>query len=155
MQCDYTIPKLMGYFEVAHPSKSAPFDPQNQDSSISSGSGNGNRSDAESNNSEEEDEVFGHSHTKRSCPSSTLNCTTPPRMPVMNHGKWSKFHHDFNCPFFKERNVNGRLCEKCFRRPEHLRRHLNTIHSTDQRHTFLLPLCKRPFSRSDNLQEHY
>ncbi|SMN17779.1 similar to Saccharomyces cerevisiae YMR037C MSN2 Transcriptional activator related to Msn4p [Maudiozyma saulgeensis] len=43
-------------------------------------------------------------------------------------------------------------CEKAFRRSEHLKRHVRSVHSTDR--PFPCMLCEKKFSRSDNLSQH-
>jgi hypothetical protein len=44
-------------------------------------------------------------------------------------------------------------CNRPFGRPEHLRRHLRTVHGTRRDHR--CKVCKRAFSRTDNLRDHY
>ncbi|OAL07186.1 hypothetical protein IQ06DRAFT_8433 [Phaeosphaeriaceae sp. SRC1lsM3a] len=44
-------------------------------------------------------------------------------------------------------------CDRRFVRPEHFRRHLRTVHG-DQR-DYHCKVCRRAFSRSDNLKDHY
>ena len=43
-------------------------------------------------------------------------------------------------------------CEKAFRRSEHLKRHVRSVHSTER--PFPCMLCEKKFSRSDNLSQH-
>lgn len=43
-------------------------------------------------------------------------------------------------------------CDKAFRRSEHLKRHVRSVHSTDR--PFPCMLCEKKFSRSDNLSQH-
>jgi hypothetical protein len=53
-------------------------------------------------------------------------------------------------------DVNGRHpCTKKFVRPEHLRRHVRTVHGREQPYTCQVPDCDKAFSRGDNLREHY
>ncbi|KAH8692538.1 hypothetical protein GQ44DRAFT_793175 [Phaeosphaeriaceae sp. PMI808] len=51
-------------------------------------------------------------------------------------------------------DVYGDPCHR-FSRPEHLRRHMNTVHGDEQNHICKVPECKRAFSRGDNLKDHY
>lgn len=44
------------------------------------------------------------------------------------------------------------LCSKAFKRSEHLKRHVRSVHSTDR--PFSCHLCEKKFSRSDNLSQH-
>jgi hypothetical protein len=47
-------------------------------------------------------------------------------------------------------------CVRRFARPEHLRRHINTVHGDKRDHRCKVPKCAtKPFSRSDNLRDHY
>ncbi|SCU81738.1 LAFA_0C06876g1_1 [Lachancea sp. 'fantastica'] len=43
-------------------------------------------------------------------------------------------------------------CTKAFRRSEHLKRHIRSVHSTER--PFHCPYCDKKFSRSDNLSQH-
>lgn len=61
----------------------------------------------------------------------------------------------FTCPHsIKPRNTP---CPVRFGRPEHLRRHIKTVHGIGQGklHVCKVPKCHRPFPRSDNLRQHY
>jgi hypothetical protein len=40
-------------------------------------------------------------------------------------------------------------------RPEHLRRHIKTVHGEARDYICKLPQCRKAFSRGDNLREHY
>lgn len=43
-------------------------------------------------------------------------------------------------------------CSKAFRRSEHLKRHIRSVHSTER--PFACMFCEKKFSRSDNLSQH-
>lgn len=53
---------------------------------------------------------------------------------------------------------NGDIpCPKRFQRPEHLRRHIKTVHriGLDKINYCKVPGCRAPFPRSDNFRQHY
>jgi hypothetical protein len=53
-------------------------------------------------------------------------------------------------------DANGRHpCIKKFSRPEHLRRHVKTVHGREQPYACKVPDCDKAFSRGDNLRDHY
>ncbi|BGP46618.1 hypothetical protein JCM10450v2_002465 [Rhodotorula kratochvilovae] len=45
-------------------------------------------------------------------------------------------------------------CGKCFKRSEHLKRHVRSIHTNEKPFQCQWPTCKRLFSRHDNLNQH-
>ncbi|CEP63915.1 C2H2-type zinc finger protein LALA0_S09e05358g [Lachancea lanzarotensis] len=51
-----------------------------------------------------------------------------------------------------EKPFKCRECTKTFRRSEHLKRHIRSVHSTER--PFHCPYCDKKFSRSDNLSQH-
>lgn len=55
-------------------------------------------------------------------------------------------HNDVDKPF------GCHLCTKAFKRSEHLKRHIRSVHSTER--PFACHLCDKKFSRSDNLSQH-
>ncbi|RAR08935.1 c2h2 type conidiation transcription factor [Stemphylium lycopersici] len=60
----------------------------------------------------------------------------------------------YECPLVNGPKAEG-ACRKRFNRPEHLRRHMRTVHTDVRDYICQVPGCNRPFSRSDNLREHY
>jgi hypothetical protein len=46
-------------------------------------------------------------------------------------------------------------CPKRFQRPEHLRRHIKTVHGLGLGKLHRCKVCDRPFPRTDNLRSHY
>ncbi|MBW0495446.1 hypothetical protein O181_035161 [Austropuccinia psidii MF-1] len=47
-----------------------------------------------------------------------------------------------------------KACGKCFKRSEHLKRHVRSIHTNDKPYDCPWPTCFRSFSRHDNLNQH-
>lgn len=45
-------------------------------------------------------------------------------------------------------------CGKCFKRSEHLKRHVRSIHTDDKPFLCMYPACNKRFSRHDNLNQH-
>lgn len=61
--------------------------------------------------------------------------------------------HEFPGPM-KHFQCNYPGCLKEFKRTEHLKRHLNTVHTNEKPYACLVPNCHKRFSRSDNLSQH-
>lgn len=82
---------------------------------------------------------------------------------VLKLGKWSmsidSYTHPeqrhYACPFSMGPDPHGRGCNKRFVRPEHLRRHVKTVHGDARDYICKVPRCHRAFSRGDNLRDHY
>lgn len=55
-------------------------------------------------------------------------------------------HRPYPCPLPE--------CDRKFRRAEHLKRHLRTLHSNEKPYECPFPHCRKRFSRSDNLNQH-
>jgi hypothetical protein len=108
-------------------------------------------SDSEAEDSESDDDDSSHSTSRNS----GVNAS------VMKLGKWGNSvcsfptttqHRHYRCPL-EDKEHPGRPCPKGFVRPEHLRRHVRTVHGTMRPHA--CKVCPKPFSRGDNLRDHY
>jgi hypothetical protein len=62
---------------------------------------------------------------------------------------------NYVCPRFGQPDSEGRPCTKGFVRPEHLRRHVRTVHSKYRPFHCKVPNCEKKFSRGDNMRDHY
>ncbi|KAF1942907.1 hypothetical protein EJ02DRAFT_154328 [Clathrospora elynae] len=111
-------------------------------------------SDSDSSDSEHDDDS-----PQESSRSSSKN---QPKPNVLKLGKWSPTmdlyitaeQRHYVCPL-EHKDDPDRLCLGSFVRPEHLRRHIKTVHGGVKNSVCKVPTCKRPFSRGDNLREHY
>jgi hypothetical protein len=54
-----------------------------------------------------------------------------------------------------EHGKDGQLCSNKFQRPEHLRRHIGTVHNPVRPYVCQVAACAMLFSRKDNLYYHY
>jgi hypothetical protein len=92
-------------------------------------------------------------------PKTKASTTTP----VLRLGKWSMAVDPFSqpaqrlyvCPLADKSGAVGRRCDQSFARPEHLRRHMKTVHGNERNYRCKLPQCEKAFSRGDNLRDHY
>ncbi|KAG9191518.1 hypothetical protein G6011_10252 [Alternaria panax] len=82
---------------------------------------------------------------------------------VMKLGKWdhsmcafptASEARRYRCPL-EDKYHAGNPCPKKFARPEHLRRHVNTVHGNLNERSHMCKVCPRLFSRGDNLRDHY
>ena len=82
---------------------------------------------------------------------------------ILKLGKWDLTMDPLNRPEKRlyvcnecyAHGMEGRPCQKRFVRPEHLRRHIKTVHSGNRDYRCKVPQCARAFSRGDNLRDHY
>lgn len=81
---------------------------------------------------------------------------------VLKLGKWSMIdpftqppQRIYVCPLDAKSGPKGSHCDQRFVRPEHLRRHMKTVHGSLRPHFCKLPGCDKAFSRGDNLRDHY
>jgi hypothetical protein len=87
----------------------------------------------------------------------------PTVAPVLRLGRWSTIGDPYShppqrhyvCLIAAKSGERDRRCNRRFARPEHLRRHTNTVHSPLRPHCCKVPNCGKAFSRSDNLRDHY
>ena len=59
------------------------------------------------------------------------------------------------CALVIHAGTETKICNKDFLRPEHLNRHMLTVHGEHKEWICKLPGCQRCFSRADNLSDHY
>lgn len=112
--------------------------------------------------SESESDMFSCEDRASLCGSSDSSARRSGPYPgVMKLGRWGHITYPFYkvisarqywCPLMDNKNPQTR-CTKTFQRPEHLRRHVTTVHGRDKCH--LCKVCPKLFSRRDNLREHY
>jgi hypothetical protein len=82
---------------------------------------------------------------------------------VLRLGKWSHGsdcfsqppHRHYICPEVAKSGILDDSCRQSFARPEHLRRHVRTVHSDERPYACRVPRCGKAFSRGDNLRDHY
>jgi hypothetical protein len=116
-------------------------------------------SDSDSDGSDSEDDSSTFSKCGRSGSENNDASTTG----FLNLGKWSMVVDSFGqppqrhyvCPEYGRPDAHGRRCDGTFIRPEHLRRHVKTVHGEERPFRCKVPQCERPFSRGDNLRDHY
>ena len=100
------------------------------------------------------------SHTTESSPKSTASKIKVHKFAAHSHnhsrGIQATCIRPHSCTLPDMTNPQ-KMCGKRFVRPEHLRRHKNTVHvpDNDKFPTCKVPHCRKRFSRGDNLREHY
>ncbi|KAF1914712.1 hypothetical protein BDU57DRAFT_519864 [Ampelomyces quisqualis] len=105
--------------------------------------------------SEDEDSEYDDSS---SCQSSRTTSAA-----VLRLGKWGHGSDCFSqppqrhyvCPRPAKTGILDDRCKQSFARPEHLRRHMRTVHSDLRPYACKVPRCDKAFSRGDNLRDHY
>jgi hypothetical protein len=134
-----------------YPALQGPTLQSNAPTAFRSQSANGNGTDQESDESEDEEDENprpGFSNSNRTTPTSVLQL-----------GKWLTVDayepRRYKCPLAGEPSAGGHVCRQMFRRPEHLRRHVLTVHVNKRDHVCRVPMCQKGFSRGDNLRDHY
>ncbi|KAH8731655.1 hypothetical protein GQ44DRAFT_767506 [Phaeosphaeriaceae sp. PMI808] len=121
----------------------------------------GSDSDSDSSGDGYESSSYGQRKDSRSSLGSKQkeSLTTP----VLKLGRWSMItdpltqpeQRHYACPLRDTPDAKGRLCGQRFVRPEHLRRHIKTVHGDERNYCCKVPQCGRAFSRGDNLRDHY
>jgi hypothetical protein len=112
-------------------------------------------SDSDSNNSDYDDDCSqksSHSTSKGSRANANimkLGRWPPPMDTCANSPEQRHYYCHLVDP-----NSTHRYPKK-FLLPEHLRRHIKTVHGSDCPYVCKVPKCHRPFSRGDNLRAHY
>ena len=64
-------------------------------------------------------------------------------------------HRIHVCQYPLSIGAGGRTCQLSFARPEHLRRHVQTVHGNNKQFLCKVANCKTAFTRRDNLRGHY
>lgn len=88
----------------------------------------------------------GSSETNTSNMNTSENAPTAPPAPVNRRGRKQSLTEDPSKTFVCE------LCNRRFRRQEHLKRHYRSLHTQEK--PFECHECGKKFSRSDNLSQH-
>mgnify|MGYP003624103252 CR=1 FL=1 len=118
----------------------------------------GSESDSDDSDYDDDDSSYSQSRAK-----SASKTKDPLFASMLKLGRWSVGdpfaqaleERRYHCHLIDEKHPERRPCNKRFQRPEHLRRHLKTVHGHQQPYQCKVPLCNRPFSRGDNLRDHY
>ncbi|KAF2827845.1 hypothetical protein CC86DRAFT_438663 [Ophiobolus disseminans] len=126
-------------------------------------SSSSNGSDSDSDNSGSEHDGSRDTGRESSCSTSNSKDEGPPRGVVLKLGKWpnranlitTPEQRLYACPIPIGNKADGHVCGTRFARPEHLRRHVNSVHSVEKLYGCKVPSCCRFFSRGDNLRYHY
>jgi hypothetical protein len=118
-------------------------------------SSSSNNSDSDSDDSEYEESDSNSGQRKDSRPNSGPHHSKPH---VIKLGPWNSIMGPYSQPSARH-YVCPMVeigCPRRFARPEHLRRHVNTVHGNKRDHRCKVPKCAtKAFSRSDNLRDHY
>jgi hypothetical protein len=89
-------------------------------------------------------------------PESSAKMAHPTRKGLRSAGPVSSIpQKQFECYYSIQVRTESYACKKRFSRPEHLRRHMRTVHSDQKDKICKFPGYKKSFSRADNLQDHY
>lgn len=118
-------------------------------------------SDSESSDSENEENELNDG--RRRDTGSSRQRGTRQKSPLVKVTKWevqvdAYAQHEtrnYICAFSKVPGEHGKRCNQKFVRPEHLRRHIKSVHGNKKEYFCKVPSCRKPFSRGDNLRDHY
>jgi uncharacterized Zn-finger protein len=126
--------------------------PSNQGHTNSNSMDSSGGSDSDSDNSDYDDDCsrkFSHSTSTGSHGSMKLGRWAPPMDTFANTTEQRHYY----CNLVNLTRTHR--CPKKFLRPEHLRRHIKTVHSSDRPYVCKVSQCGKAFSRGDNLRDHY
>lgn len=105
--------------------------------------------------------VASSTHSSMGAPSvARRRRSTPNIMTIRNGSTGSSIHNKgksrsitpMSGPDDEVKPFKCKECSKAFRRSEHLKRHIRSVHSTER--PFACMFCEKKFSRSDNLSQH-
>jgi hypothetical protein len=142
---------------------SAQVDEMRYQASIVANADDSTVSDSDSEDSEYEDDASSYSQSRGSRSNSGPNHTHSHATLVLRLGRWGALTDPHNrpaarnypCTRVDQIGNHERQCERSFARPEHLRRHVKTVHGQLRPYVCKVPRCARAFSRGDNLRDHY
>jgi hypothetical protein len=153
-----SAPLFLGFNEAPPPypwvqtMDSAPFAQENANNTVAHSSGG---SDSESDDSDYDDDSSqksSRSTSKGSHANASVLKLGPWMTPDHSYANTPEQRH-YHCPMIEVSGIHP--CNKKFVRPEHLRRHVKTVHGSLQPYRCKVPDCDRAFSRGDNLRDHY
>jgi hypothetical protein len=141
----------------------AQIDGMQHEASTVANASNSTVSDSDSEDSEYEDDTSSYSQSRGSRMNSGSNHTDSHETPFLRLGRWVALTDPYNrpaarnypCTRVDQVGNQERQCERSFARPEHLRRHVRTVHGELRPYVCKVPRCSRAFSRGDYLRDHY
>jgi hypothetical protein len=153
-----SAPPLVGFNEPPPPcskrraTDSAPF---NNEEANGSGADSSDGGDSDSDDSDYDDnnpQKSSHSRSMRSRANASV-MKLGPWAPPMNASANTTEPRHYHCHMVEV--SSHQRCSSRFLRPEHLSRHIKTVHGSEQPYVCRVPGCNKAFSRGDNLREHY
>ncbi|KAK8125309.1 uncharacterized protein PG998_001068 [Apiospora kogelbergensis] len=113
---------------------------------VAAGSSDAGQSGQQPSGSHDANQTGNNDHTAPSSDAGQASATTPLPAPPTRRGRKQSLTEDPSKTFVCE------LCNRRFRRQEHLKRHYRSLHTQDK--PFECHECGKKFSRSDNLAQH-
>ncbi|KAK6864719.1 hypothetical protein PG995_001247 [Apiospora arundinis] len=113
---------------------------------VAAGSSDAGQSGQQSSGSHDANQASNNNNTAPSSDAGQASATTPLPAPPTRRGRKQSLTEDPSKTFVCE------LCNRRFRRQEHLKRHYRSLHTQDK--PFECHECGKKFSRSDNLAQH-
>ena len=113
---------------------------------VAAGSSDAGQSGQQPSGSHDANQTGNNDHTAPSSDAGKASATTPLPAPPTRRGRKQSLTEDPSKTFVCE------LCNRRFRRQEHLKRHYRSLHTQDK--PFECHECGKKFSRSDNLAQH-